>query len=397
MPKIPLKIFDETLRDGEQQAGLFFSSKHKEELAHLIANTGVHKIDIMPSVAPTEEQLVKSLVTSGLQEVLAPATMMGKRFIDQAKACGIKKIILFHAVSDRLLFLRDPFIRRNQLFTGKTVDTHIPELLLKKLRKNMIQKVVENLKYATSDEMGLHVDFAAEDASRADPNFLIECIESFGSYLDHFMVCDTVGILNPDNAYNLISKLVENKGNTAIAVHFHNDMGLALENTLQAVIAGASMISGTFSGIGERAGNVAIEQVLNGLRVRFGVEVDGIQYHAIPEVLEKLQSLGCRPSSPYSEAAQWHETGIHVNSILSDRKSYSVFEYEEPQIWFGKCSGASNFQYLFEKHLKSPLSQEQYSKMRGVIKELAIQEERSYSSQEVIELYERGIFDGEAV
>ena len=166
----------------------------------------------------------------------------------------------------------------------------------------MIQKVVENLKYATCDEIGLHVDFAAEDASRADPNFLIECIEYFGSYLDHFMVCDTVGILNPDNAYNLISKLVENKGNTAIAVHFHNDMGLALENTLQAVIAGASMISGTFSGIGERAGNVAIEQVLNGLRVRFGVEVDGIQYHAIPEVLEKLQSLGCRPSSPYSEA-----------------------------------------------------------------------------------------------
>ena len=141
MQKIPLKIFDETLRDGEQQAGLFFNTAQKEELAHLIARTGVHKADIMPSIAPSEEALIKRLVTSGLGDIISPATMMGKRFINQAKSCGVKNIILFHAVSDRLLFLRDPVVRRNQLFRGKTVDTHIPELLLKKIRKNMIQKV----------------------------------------------------------------------------------------------------------------------------------------------------------------------------------------------------------------------------------------------------------------
>lgn len=388
-----LKIFDETLRDGEQQAGVYFNAKAKEELAYLIAQTGVHRIDLMPSIAPIEEELVKSLVQENLAAVITPATMMGKRFIDHAKSCGVKRIILFHAVSDRLLFLRDQDVRKNHLFSGKTIDTNIPEMLLHRIRRNMIRKVVDNLKYATSEEVGLKVDFAAEDASRANHDFLVDCINQFSPYLEYFMLCDTVGILSPDRSYKWVSQLLEQTNDAPLAVHFHNDMGLALENTLQAIVAGASMISGTFSGIGERAGNVAIEQVLNGLKVRFGVEVDGIDYDAIQTVITKLNTLGYKPAAPYSCPAQWHETGIHVNSILYDRKSYSIFDYEQPEIWFGKCSGASNFQYLFEKCLNHPLPANRYRYMRSVIKDLAIQEERSYSTQEVIDLYEKGVFD----
>lgn len=397
MTALNLKLFDETLRDGEQQAGIFFNVNAKEDLAYLIAKTGVHRIDIMPSVAPVEEVLVKSLVNGGLESVITPATMMGKRFIDHAKSCGIKRIILFHAVSDRLLFLRDQSIRKNHLFRGKTIDTHIPAMLLSQIRENMIRKVVDNLKYATSDEVGLKVDFAAEDASRADEDFLVECINTFRPYIDYFMLCDTVGILSPERSYKWVSKLLEQTGGAPLAIHFHNDMGLALENTLQAIVAGASMVSGTFSGIGERAGNVPLEQVLNGLKMRFGVEVEGINYDAVFGVLEKLKALGCQPASPYSSPAQWHETGIHVNSIFHDPKSYSIFEYEQPEIWFGKCSGASNFQYLFEKCLNKPLPADRYTYMRSVIKDMSIQEERSYSTQEVIDLYEQGVFDVQVV
>jgi benzylmalate synthase len=393
MSTIHLKVFDETLRDGEQQAGLFFSYEDKKKLAHLIAQTGVHRVDIMPVVDDSEEQLLKELVADGMGSLLAPATMMGKPFIDHAKSCGVERIILFHAVSDRLLFLRDPEIRRNLIFRDKTVDDNIPEAVIKRLRNNMLRKVLQNLQYATSEAVGLKVDFAAEDASRADFDFLVHCISEFRPYVENFMLCDTVGILTPEKAFNWVSQLLVVTDHAPLAVHFHNDLGLALENTIQAVIAGASMISGTFNGIGERAGNVALEQVLNGLKVRFGLEVEGIDYDAMERVAAHLNHWGIRPALPYSKAAQAHETGIHVNSILQDRKSYSTFEHEELEIWFGKYSGSSNFQYLFEKCLDRPLTKERYNHMRGVIKSLSLKHQRCFSAHEVVALFEEGVFD----
>ena len=393
MQELSLIIFDETLRDGEQQAGLFLDYESKRLLAHLIVKTGVHYLDLMPAIDETEEHLVKTLAAEGLATIVTPATMMGKPFIDQAKACGVERIILFHAVSDRLLFLRDLEVRRSAFFQGKTVDDNIPEAVIRHIRQNMIDKVLENLRYATSEEVGLKVEFAAEDASRADFDFLVQCIREFKSYIGHFMLCDTVGILSPDKTYVWIHNLLQCANQAPLAVHFHNDLGMALENTLQAVVAGATMVSGTFGGIGERAGNVALEQVFNGLRVRFGLEVKGIDYDAVAKVTAYLAQLGACPAPPYSKAAQRHETGIHVNAFLQDRKSYSLFAYEEPEIWFGKCSGASNFQYLFEKHLQRPLSRNQYNQMRTAIKSLSNKEQRCFSAQQVVELFEQGAFN----
>lgn len=394
MQTLSLKLFDETLRDGEQQAGLFFNYETKKKLAHLIAKTGVHRLDIMPVVDESEEKLVKTLVSEGLGSIVTPATMMGRAFIDQVKACGVERIILFHAVSDRLLFLRDSEIRNSVLFKNKTFDGHIPDAVIRKARQNMIGKVLESLRYATSEAIGLKVDFAAEDASRADFDFLVQCIREFKPYLDHFMLCDTVGILSPDKTYVWVQNILECTNHARLAVHFHNDLGMALENTLQAIVAGATMVSGTFGGIGERAGNVALEQVLNGLRVRFGVEVEGINYDAIEPVTDFLDAIGAHPAPPYSKATQRHETGIHVNSILHDPRSYSILDYEEPEIWFGKCSGASNFEYLFEKHLRKPLPRDRYNQMRSAIKALSVKEERCFSTQEVLQLLEQGVFDG---
>lgn len=393
MQRLPLILFDETLRDGEQQAGLFFSYETKKTLAHLIAKTGVRYLDIMPAIDETEDRLVKTLVGEGLKTLVTPATMMGKSFIDQSKACGVERIILFHAISDRLLFLRDQKIRRSAFFQGKTVDDHIPEAVIRKVRQNAAEKILENLRYATSADVGLKVEFAAEDASRADINFLVHCIREFRPYIGHFMLCDTVGILSPDKTYDWIHDLLQATDYAPLAVHFHNDLGMALENTIQAVVAGATMVSGTFSGIGERAGNVALEQVLNGLKVRFGIEVEEINYTAVTEVTDYLAKLGVRSAAPYSPAAQRHATGIHVNSILQDRKSYSTFAHEKPEIWFGKCSGASNFQYLFEKDLGRPLSRNEYSQMRSHIKTISTEQECCFSAEQVVELFEQGAFN----
>lgn len=394
METIRLTISDETLRDGEQQVGIFFEQEIKQKLADLIAQTGVHQIALMPAIHATEEHLVKMLVQAGWGQRLAASTMMMRSLIDQAKACGVEQIILFHAVSDRLLFLRDPEMRHHPLYRTKTIDDAIPSTIIQQIRENMIETVLKHLRYAA--ELGLKICFAAEDASRADFVFLVDCIRTFTPYLDQFLLCDTVGILTPEKTYIWIRDLLECTNHAPLSVHFHNDMGLALENTIQAVRAGAIGISGTFGGIGERAGNVALEQVLHGLRLRFGWEVAGINYDALDAVTHYLNHLGIRANPPYSKQAQRCETGIHVNSMLRDRQSYSIFPYAEPEIWFGKCSGASNFQYLFDHHLQRPLSRDQYERLRSTIKILSIQQQRSFSLTEVAEMLRTGLLEAEA-
>ncbi|MFW9261615.1 2-isopropylmalate synthase [Nostoc sp. CALU 546] len=391
MKTLPIKIYDETLRDGEQQAGIFFSCQTKQKLAHLIAQTGVDGLDVMPCVCEQESELTKTLVSEGLDRLITAATLMEKKYIDQAKDCGVKRIILFHGLSDRLLFLRDPQIRLMKEFKGKTIDDDVPVNVINRIRQNAIDVIVENLRYATT-VAGLTVDFAAEDASRTDFDFLVQCIRSFGPYIEHFLLCDTVGVLSPEKSYVWINDLLQRTTAVAFGVHYHNDMGLALENTLQSVIAGATLVSGTFCGIGERAGNVAIEQVLNGLRVRFGIEVKGINYDAIVAVTDYIEQLGVRPAPPYSQTAQRHESGIHVNSLFCDPQSYAALPYNTIEVLFGKWSGVSNFQYLFEKQLQNPQSMKQYEKMRSVIKSLSVEQERYFTAKEILELWQDGVF-----
>lgn len=390
METLPLKFSDETLRDGEQQAGVFFTYPTKYRLAHLITQTGVDRLALMPHVCEQEAELVKTLIAEGFDEKLAVVTMMRKTSIDQTQAYGSKRINLFYGLSDRLLFLRDPQIRNMPEFQGKTIDDNIPDLIIQQVRQNAIDLTVKQLQYAT--ELGLRVDFAAEDASRADFDFLVQCVREFGPYLEHFLLCDTVGVLSPERSYRWVSDLRQQTSDVAFGVHYHNDMGLALENTLQSLLAGATLVSGTFGGIGERAGNVANEQVLHGLRLRFGIEVAGIDYDRLAAVTDYLNQLGVRPAPPYSQHSQRHETGIHVSSLLRDPKSYAVFPHGSIDILFGKWSGMSNFQYLFEHELHQPQSQKQYEKMRSVIKSLAQEQERYFTAHEVLELWENGVF-----
>ena len=378
MKTVRLTIFDETLRDGEQQVGIFFDDEAKRDLARLITATGVRYVALMPAIHHTEARLARELVDRGISNLTA-STMMGKKYIDESIGCGVKTIILFNAVSDRLLCLRDPQLRH------ETSATDVGAI--ERVRQRMLNKVLEHLKYAV--DRGLKICFAAEDASRADFDFLVECINKFQPYIEHFLLCDTVGVLTPENTRLWIRNLIEFTGNkTSLAVHFHNDRGLALENTIQAILAGATGISGTFGGIGERAGNVAIEQVLNGLKLRYSWQVEGVDYEAMANVTNYLTSKGFYANAPYSPQSLCYETGIHIDSLHWDRSSYYMFTHGQPEIWFGKFSGASNFQYLFEHCLDRPLPKEKYREFREQIKNMAIAQKRSFSAEEVLKLLE---------
>ncbi len=385
METLNLLISDETLRDGEQQVGLFFDDK--KGLAELILQTGVQQLALMPAIHASEAELVSNLVDEGWKQQVIASTMMRRSSIDHSKACGIQQVILFHAVSDRLLFLRDPEVARSPALRNKTVDDNISPSLIHANRQRMLIYALEHVRYAT--EQGLSICFAAEDASRADSDFLVDCINTLSPYIEQFLLCDTVGVLTPNSTVSWIQDLLKRTDGVPLSVHFHNDMGLALENTIQAVRAGATGVSGTFGGVGERAGNAPLEQVLKGLRSRFGWEVAGIDYDAVDHVVAYLHAHGHRPHAPYSLQAQRHESGIHVSALLRDPKSYSSFPHQRPEIWFGKGSGASNFRYLFEQYLNQPLPQYEYERLRAIVKAIAIEEKRSFSAQEMLSLLQK--------
>ena len=395
MKKIKLAIFDETLRDGEQQVGIFFDAETKRNLARLIAATGVHGIAIMPAVHPTETQVIRDLIDRGFQNIIA-STMMDRKYIDRSCECGVEKIILFHALSDRLLWLRNAKLRHllpnfdRGLEEVRSCNSYnSPEEaereIIASLQQEAINKISNNIQYAVSK--GLKVCFAAEDASRADFDFLVTCINKLSPYIEQFFLCDTVGILTPETTKQWIGDLIKYTNNKiSLTVHFHNDRGLALENTIQAVEAGAKGVSGTFGGIGERAGNVALDRVLNGLKLRYGWQVAGINYRAFDAVLEYQKQRGIIANQPYSPETLRCETGIHVDSLRRDLNSYYLFPHGKPEIWYGKFSGAANFQYLFEKELNRPLPPEKYREFRDLIKNIAIEKKRSFSTNEVLEI-----------
>ena len=383
-----LQIFDETLRDGEQQAGLCYPDDVKLELAVLIARTGVHAIDSMPAVDEAEAALVRRLATEDVGEKMSCATPLGRRHIELAKACGAARVILFHAVSDRLMYLRDPVVRADAVLSHRTVDDGGSLAVVAAVRERAAERIAESVAHARA--LGFHVDFAAEDASRADPGFLVSLIARVAPELGHFMLCDTVGVLTPERTSAWIEDILMRTGGARLAVHFHNDMGLALENTVRAVLAGATMVSGTFRGVGERAGNVAIEQVIDALAARHGIEFEGIDRRAVGDVLAYMDERGYEPAPPYSEAARRHASGIHVHSLLLDRKSYAVFDDREPEIWFGKIAGASNVRYLFERRLGRSLPQREYERLSSAIKRKARAEQRAFSADDVLAMLDNG-------
>ncbi len=355
-----IRLFDETLRDGEQQVGIFFSVEQKRDIARRIAACGIGDIDIMEGVTEAEDALIQELCTEGLP--LAPACLCSYTAIDHVVALGARRAILFFPVS-------------NMLLSSKNLG-----------QEEAFGRILECARYAHGK--GLDIDFAAEDASRADLPFLIRLGKALQPCLRHLVLCDTLGCLQPESAAGMVTNVMKETG-CAVGVHFHNDLGLAVENTIQAVLSGASLVSGTLTGIGERAGNANLTSVTLRLAVEHNIHVEGLDLAAFQRLGRDLLMHGS-PADPFSEQSLYIETGIHVHALLRDTSTYILYPGKAPVIWFGKYSGSSNFRYLFEKELQRPLDESHYARMRKNIKDRALKECRSFSAREVLALYEKG-------
>ena len=349
-----LVVSDETLRDGEQQVGVNFSAANKILLEKKILSIGFDHIDTRPAISKHEERVVTKLSSLFPDKVYA-ATMMGKEYIDHASLLGVRNIILFSSLSDRLLKLK-----------GMS-------------REQNVKKVRKCCRYAR--KKGMNIIFAGEDSTRADNDYTVSFIRDIEKYIEGFLLCDTVGVLTSKSAARLVRSVLGNV-NCDIGTHFHNDRGMADKNTVTAVESGANIVSGTFGGIGERAGNADLCKVLLSLK-KNGVASDKINYSALRQLKKTVYRLGgSRPAKPYSARAFWHESGIHVHALLKDRLSYNSFlpeKYDRTnRFFFGKFSGVSGYRYL----LGEKYSDRQLSVIRDRIKELAQEEGKSYSEEE---------------
>jgi len=319
-----ITVYDSTLRDGEQMPGTRFTPEQKVAIATKLSEIGVPQVEAgYPAASDQEKKSVKLITELGLKsEILALARALPAD-IDAAADCDVDLILMFICTS----------------------DLHI-QYKLKISREEVVRRAVTCLDYAHA--RGLKVALSTEDSTRSDIDFLIQVYrasESAGA--SRLGITDTVGCANPE-AMHYIVRRVREATRTPLAVHLHNDFGLALPNAISSLMAGAEAVTTTVGGIGERAGNVPLEQFVMTLKHLYkkdlGFKTEG--FTELTKLVFSSANLSIPPNQPWVGSNPFtHESGIHVAAILNCPMTYESVNPEEVgnkrRLIFGKHSGTA--------------------------------------------------------
>ena len=302
-----IKIFDTTLRDGEQTPGVSLTPEEKLEVARLLDKLGVDTIEAgFPIVSKGEIEGVKLIVKEGLNAEICGLSRVDKSDIDVALDCGVECIHVFIATS----------------------DIHL-KYKLKLTREEALQKAIEGVEYAKNH--GVQVEFSAEDATRSDIDYLkqvYKAVEEVGA--DRIDIPDTVGIMMPMRIYELVSE-IKKTVKLPISLHCHDDFGMAVANTLAGIEAGASRAHVTINGLGERAGNAALEEVVMALHslYRKNTRINTQLIYETSKLVSELTGIVVQPNKAIvGDNAFSHESGIHVHGVLSTPMTYEPIKPE---------------------------------------------------------------------
>ena len=326
-----INIFDTTLRDGEQSPGVALTVDEKIRIAQKLDELGVDTIEVgFPAVSEGEMESAKSIGDLGLNAKISSLARVIEKDIDAVIDCDLDYVHLFIGTS--------PLHR---------------DYKLKKSKGEIINQAVKAVEYAK--DHGLTVEFSAEDATRTEMNYLIEfykSIENAGANIIN--VPDTVGILTPATTRPLIRTL-RKKLNIPISVHFHNDFGLAVANSIIGVEEGASQVHCTINGIGERAGNTCLEELVVGLKIAYGanIGVDTTKLFNTSNFIGSITNIKLPPQKPIvGENVFTHESGIHVDGILKNVATYEPIPPEivghHRRIALGKHTGRASIKSKLE-------------------------------------------------
>ena len=344
MERKHLMVFDTTLRDGEQSPGCSMNLKEKLEVARQLEKLRVDVIEAGFAISsPGDFEAVKAVAQTIRNARVASLSRAVPQDIDRA----------YEAVKEAQSPRIHTFIA--------TSDIHM-EYKLKQTRDQVLEQAVAMVKYAKNYLSD--VQFSAEDATRSDPAFLYQIFEGvIKAGATVINVPDTVGYTTPDEFFSLIRGIRENVPSidkAVIAVHCHNDLGMAVANSLAAVKAGATQVECTINGIGERAGNAALEEIIMTLHTRpdqFGdiySTVETTQLYPASRMVSQVTGMRVqRNKAVVGENAFAHEAGIHQHGVLANKSTYEIMTPESVgvptnQLVLGKHSG----RHAFEDRLK---------------------------------------------
>lgn len=363
-----IHINDTTLRDGEQAAGIVFSAAEKIAIASMMDSMGIPELEVgIPAMGGSEAQAITTIVQKGLKAKLLGWNRAVRSDIEASIACGLKRVHISVPVSE---------IQIKAKFKGKT---------------NLVwQRLKDSLNFALDQD--LFVSVGAEDASRADESFLLE-VAQFAQSLgaSRFRFCDTVGILEPLTTAQKVGKLVECL-KIPIEMHTHNDFGLATANALAGLQAGATAVNTTVNGLGERAGNAALEEMIMALKRLYQVDL-AIETSRLRELSQQVIAASGIALPPWKaivgDNVFAHESGIHAHGVLENPQTYEPFSPDEVgwkrRLVVGKHSGRHLLTNVLSQH-GIRLNHEESQVVLDSVRHLSVQMKRSLTVEELLDV-----------
>ena len=330
-----VRIFDTTLRDGEQTIGVSLTPDQKLSIAKKLDALGVDAIEAgFPVISDGEFKAVKMITSEGLSSEIVGLTRTMKKDIDAAVDVGLTSIHTFIATS----------------------DIHL-EYKLKMTRDQALEKAIEAVEYGKS--RGLQVEFSAEDATRTDREFLKKVFGDVAKAgADRVNIPDTVGYSTPEYMAELTRDTVE-ATKLPVSVHCHNDFGLAVANSLSGIHAGASCAHVTINGIGERAGNASLEELSMALQClphqqKYETSIKSQLIYDTSRYISKTMGIKVQPNKAIvGDNAFGHESGIHTHGVLSNPLTYEPISPElvgrKTRLHIGKHAGIHGMNAMLEE------------------------------------------------
>jgi isopropylmalate/citramalate/homocitrate synthase-like protein len=382
LPSSRIFFWDETLRDGEQMPGVFFTLNEKMEIAKLLDEVGVHIVDAgMPVISKMECEAVKALAREGLKAKVMGVARLIQKDVDACLDAEVDEISVVSVCSNLHLKYK-----------------------LKKSKEEVLELAVKYVEYAR--DHGLFVNFVTEDTVRADLDFVRKLYNAaIDAGAGRAVLCDTVGVVTPAAMRWWIEEVKKGLKKVQLSIHCHNDFGMAVANELAALECGVEVPQTTVNGIGERAGNAPLEELVMALEsiydYRCGLKLEKL--YELSRLVEELSGFPLSANKPVVGCNAFsHEAGIHVDGLLKHALTYEPMQPEmlgrKRKIVLGKHTGTASIRHRLDRAgIKLP--EEKLLEITTKVKNLAETREKSAQValvREVREYMERmGISDEE--